>query len=176
MPENPAAPDGAHQAAAPSAVDLAYRTAPLVADYLRACAGLALAGVPLVAADPGWPVGLGLLALVVLFLVFLAQTWQRQRSRVRLSAGGVALLAGAERRLAWRDLDALRLRWFGSRRQGKGWLELELRAGGERFVVTSALERFDAVVAEAVNAARDNGLPLEPSTRANLEALLGPAA
>jgi hypothetical protein len=176
MPENPAAPDGVHQAAAAGAVDLAYRTAPLVADYLRGCAGLALAGIPLVATDPAWPVGLGLVALVALFLVFLAQTRQRQRSRVRLSAGGVAVLAGAERRLAWRDLDALRLRWFGSRRQGKGWLELELRGGGERLVLTSALERFDAVVAKAVHAARDNGLPLEPSTRANVEALLGPAA
>jgi hypothetical protein len=176
MPENAAAPGGAHQAAAASGVDLAYRPIPLAADYLRACAGLALAGIPLVAADPAWPVGLGLLALVVLFLVFLAQTWRRQRSRVRLSADGVALLAGAERRLAWRDLDALRLRWFGSRRQGRGWLELELRGGGERLVVTSALERFDAVVAEAVHAARDNGLPLEPSTRANVEALLGRAA
>jgi hypothetical protein len=176
MPESPAAADGAHQAAAPGALDLAYRTAPLVADYARAGAGLALAGVPLVAADPAWPVRLGLLALVALFLVFLAQTRQRQRSRVRLSAGGLALVAGAERRLAWRDLAALRLRWFGSRRLGKGWLELELRGGGEHLVVTSALERFDAVVAAAVRAARDNGLPLEPSTRANLEALLGRAA
>ena len=176
MTENPAAPGGAHQAAAASGVDLAYRPIPLAADYLRACAGLALAGIPLVAADPAWPVGLGLLALVVLFLVFLAQTWSRQRSRVRLSADGVALLASAERRLAWRDLEALRLRWFGSRRHGRGWLELELRGGGERLVVTSALERFDAVVAEAVHAARDNGLPLEESTRANVEALLGRAA
>jgi hypothetical protein len=176
MTENPAARDGAHQAAAASGVDLVYRTVPRIADYLRACAGLALAGVPLVVADPAWPVWLGLLALVVLFLVFLAQTWQRQRSRVRLSTSGVALLAGAERRLAWRDLDALRLRWFGSRRQGRGWLELELRGGGERLVMTSALERFDTVVAEAVHAARDNGLSLEPSTRANVEALLGRAA
>ena len=43
-----------------------------------------------------------------------------------------------------------------------------------RLVVTSALDRFDDVVAEAVQAANDRGLPLEPATRANVEALLRP--
>jgi hypothetical protein len=177
MHQTTAAPDGTHPGVPGEPVELAYRTAPLVADYFRAGAGLLLAAAPLAATEPAWPVRLGLVALIALFLVFLAQTWQRQRSRVRLAPGGISLVGPAEQRLAWRELDALRLRWFGSRRQGKGWMELELRGGGgQRLVLTSALQRFDDVVAESVQAARDNGLPLEPSTRANVEALLGRAA
>jgi hypothetical protein len=164
-------------AAAEGAIELAYRYGPLLADYGRAGAGLALAGIPLVALDPAWPVRLGLLALAALFAVFLAQTWQRQHSRLRLSPEGVTLLARDERHVDWRELDGLRLRWFGSRRPGSaGWLELELRGGGQRVVVTSALERFEDVVTEAVNAAESKGLPLEPATQANVAALLGRAA
>ena len=37
-------------------VELSYRMAPLVADYLRGAAGLALTSVPLIAFDPAWPV------------------------------------------------------------------------------------------------------------------------
>jgi hypothetical protein len=165
-----------HPNAVSGDVELTYRNLPLLADYLRGWAGLSLATLPLLTMRPSWPVGFGLVALIGLFIGFLLQTWRRQHSRVVLAPTGVAVIRGEERELAWRDLDRLRLRWFGSRRQGRGWLELELRGGGVRLVMTSALDRFDDVVAEAVHAANDRGLPLEPATRANVEALLGRAA
>ena len=165
-----------HPAAATAEVELAYRRLPLLADYSRGWAGLGLAALPLVTMAPSWPVTLGLVALIGLFLGFLAQTWRRQHSRVVLVPTGVSVVGDGQRRLDWRDLDGLRLRWFGSRGQGRGWLELELRGGGVRLVMTSALDRFDDVVAEAVHAANDRGLPLEPATRANVEALLSRAA
>ena len=157
-------------------IELAYRRWPLLADYLRGWAGVALAALPLATMAPAWPVRLGLVALIGLFAGFLLQTWRRQRSRILLAEGGLAVTGTGERHLAWRDLDALRLRWFGSRSQGRGWLELELQGGGVKVVVTSALERFDELVADAVQAANDRGLPLEPSTRANVQALLKRAA
>ena len=166
----------AHPAAPPGEVELAYRTLPLLADYLRGWAGAGLAAIPLLTMQPSWPVALALVAMIGLFAVFLVQTWGRQRSRILLAPSGVAVIRGGQRRLAWRDLDGLRLRWFGSRRHGRGWLELELRGAGERLVMTSALDRFDDVVAGAVRAANDLRLPLEPATRANVEALLGRAA
>jgi hypothetical protein len=165
-----------HSAAAPTEIELAYRRLPLLADYFRGWAGIALAALPLFTMAPSWPVTLGLVALIGLFMGFLVQTWRRQHSRVRLVPSGVTVIGDDQRELAWRDLDGLRLRWFGSRSQGRGWLELELRGGGVRLVVTSALDRFDDVVAEAVQAANDRGLPLEPATRANVEALLSRAA
>ena len=165
-----------HHDAPSGEVELAYRRVSMLADYFRGWAGLALSCLPLLTMRPTWPIGLGLIALSCLFVLFLWQTWRRQHSRLRLDRSGVALLGSEVRQVAWRDLDGLRLRWFGTRRHGRGWLELELRGGGDRLVVTSALERFDLVVADAVQAANDRGLPLEPATRANVEALLGRAA
>jgi hypothetical protein len=173
------APDArveSHSDAARPEVELSYRRLPMLADYCRGWAGFALAALPLVTMTPTWPVSLALLALMGLFLVFLVQTWRRQHSRVLLAPSGVALSGDIQRRLAWRDLDGLRLRWFGSRNRGRGWLELELRGGGERLVLTSALDHFDELVAQAVQAANDRGLPLEPATRANVDALLKRAA
>ena len=174
--EFPASRAETHPAAASVEVELAYRRLPLLADYFRGWAGLGLAALPLITMTPSWPVTLCLLVLIGLFVGFLVQTWRRQHSRVLLLPTGVSVIGDGQRRLAWRDLDGLRLRWFGSRGQGRGWLELELRGGGVRLVVTSALDRFDDVVAEAVQAANDRGLPLEPITRANVEALLSRAA
>lgn len=159
--------------AAPGEAELSYRRTAMLADYLRGWTGLALSGLPLLTMRPIWPVALGLVTLVGLFAGFLWQTWQRQHSRVRLTRSGVALVGSIRRELAWHDLDALRLRWFGTRRHGRGSLELELKGGGQRLVVTSALDGFDQVVGEAVRAAGSRGLPLEATTRANVEALLG---
>jgi hypothetical protein len=172
----PAAPSGVREPATAGEVELVYRRLPMVADYCRGWAGLGLTALPLFTMQPTWPVALGLSGLVGLFMGFLIQTWRRHRARVLLAPSGIALIQGRERQMAWRDLEGLRLRWFGSRRQGRGWLELEHRGGGTRIVMTSALDRFDDVVAEAVQAANDRGLPLEPATRANVEALLGRAA
>ena len=157
-------------------VELAYRRVAMLADYFRGWTGLALSCLPLLTMRPTWPIGFGLLALSCLFALFLCQTWRRQHSRLRLDRSGVSLVGSDARQVRWGELEGLRLRWFGTRRNGRGWLELELRGGGTRLVVTSALERFDLVVADAVQAANDRGLPLEPSTRANVEALLGGAA
>jgi hypothetical protein len=169
--------DHPQPAASEDAVELTYRGMPILTDYLRASAGLLLAAGPLVAVDPPWAVRLGLVALALLFAAFLFQTWERQHARVRLSSAGVALLGRTERRIAWPALDGLRLRWFGPRRQnGGGWLELELRGAGQRIVVTSALNRFDDLVAEAAQAAQAAQVPLDPATQANLAAFLGRAA
>jgi hypothetical protein len=165
-----------HHDASSGEVELTYRRVSMLADYFRGWAGLALSCLPLLTMRPTWPIGLGLLALSGLFVLFLWQTWRRQHSRLRLDRSGVALIGRQVHQVAWRDLDDLRLRWFGTRRQGRGWLELELRGGGSRLVVTSALDRFDLLVADAVQAANNRRLALEPATRANVEVLLGRAA
>ena len=171
-----AARNSMHSDAPTDAITLGYRNLPLFADYFRGWAGIALAALPLATMQPAWPVALGLVCLIALFTVFLVQTWRRQHSTVILAPAGLAVVEQSERRLAWDDLERLRLRWFGSRNHGRGWLELELRGQGVKLVITSALERFDAVVSDAVRAANDRGIPLEPATRANVEALLGRVA
>lgn len=155
-----------------AAVELAYRPAWLIADYLRAGLGLALcvALLPL----PALPLAarLGLVLSACLCLALLVQTRRRQRTKVRLSADGVALTAGRQRELPWCELHRLRLRGFNvGRGTQSGWLELELRGRRQRLVVTSGLEGFEAVLAAAVAAAGAKGLALEPATLANLAAL-----
>jgi hypothetical protein len=158
-------------------LELAYRKPPLVADYARAAGGLLLALLPLLLLQPPWPVQVGLAGLVLLFAAFLCETRQRHRARLLLTPESVALLGQPGQAVPWAELERLRLRWFGARRPGAaggaGWLELELAGGGGRLVVTSALERFEDVLAEAVDAAEHRGLVLEPATRANIEAVLG---
>lgn len=160
-------------------IELVYRTGPLLADYGRALVGLALGLAPLVLLQPPLAIQLVLGLLVLLFGAFLLQTWRRQRTAVRLSPTGITLAdrAGrdmASRELAWRDLECLRLRYYGSRYHDRGgWLELQLAGGGRRFRLTSALTDFDRVATAAARAAARNDLPLDPTTRVNLDLLLG---
>jgi len=157
-------------------LELGYRRAPLLADLARAAAGMVLVLLPLAFLSPPWPVALGLTGLAALFAVFLRQTWRRRSMHVRLGPDGIVLAGNGDRRcrrLAWSDLDGLRLRWFGARRVGAGWLDLELRGGGQRIAITSALNGFDLVLDRALAAAERNGVRLEPLTRANLEAARG---
>ena len=50
-------------------------------------------------------------------------------------------------------------------------MTLQLRAGSARIALDSSLAGFSEIVAQAVQAARRNGLPLDAVTLANLEAL-----
>ena len=147
-------------------IELSYRRLPMAADLLRAGAGLGLT----LLLDPPWPAALALLGLAALFGCFLWQTWQRQRCQIRLDPVGITLTGRRQRHLAWRDLAGLRLRWFGQRQPGRGWLDLELRDGRNRITVTSALEGFELVLRRALDAAERNGVTLEPVTQANLAA------
>lgn len=157
-------------------LELAYRRRAIFADLARGAGGLALVLWPLGALSPAWPVAFGLAALGGLFAVFLFQTWRRAQLRVRLGDEGIAVSGPRPRRLRWRELRSLRLRWFGPRRSGAGWLDLELAGDGERIALTSTLEGFEEVLERAVAAAERNGVALEPVTRANLAAWRGRAA
>ena len=50
-------------------------------------------------------------------------------------------------------------------------MTLQLRAGSARIALDSSLTGFSEIVAEAVQAARRNALPLDAVTLANLQAL-----
>lgn len=161
------------------AIELRYLAPSIWGDLARAVGGLTVSLAALALGDPPWPLFLGLSALAALFAAFLTQSWRRGRSLVRLSEDGVALVyADGTHRLAWRDLQQLRLRWFGARRPGAGWLDLELRGDGQRLSFTSGLAGFERLLEQAALAAERNGVALEPVTRANLaeaRAVRGPA-
>jgi hypothetical protein len=152
---------------------LRYPIATLYADYLRAGLGLALTAGPLLLLDLADGIALVLAALALLFAWFGVRTVLRQLSRVELSGNAIAVHGPFSRRVAWADLEHMKLAYYAPRRsRDQGWLQLTLRAtDGGAIQVDSTLPEFDQVLDKASRAARDKALPLDAATCANLAAL-----
>ena len=103
------------------------------------------------------------------------RTLQRQFSVVSLSDQGVTCRDYRSRRIFWRDLENLKLRFFGSRRRATkdrlAFLQLTLEGGGVRLVLESSLEDFEYVTWRAARALRENHISLDSTTAANLAAI-----
>jgi len=150
---------------------LRYPAATVAADVCAGTAGMALCALPLsAAAPPGWLV-LVLATCLALFAVFTLESCARLRRRYRVDADGLLVEPGATA-LRWDDLEALELRYYSTRRDGRGgWLQLRLRAAGQGLRLDSRLEDFDRVLERALGAAARRELALPAATRANLRAL-----
>ena len=159
-----------------------YHRRTLLADHARALAGLTVCALPLLALDVAFAVACVLAAVAAVFAAFGLRTWQRQLTAVELSPQGIATRGPLARRIAWRELSAMRLAFYSMRRRRsspagpedavrRGWMELKLAGPGGRIAVDSSLQGFDAVVAAAFAAARARELPLSAVTRANLDAM-----
>jgi len=154
------------------AEDLKYRRNALAGDYVRAGIGALLTGVPMlfVGESPATLAVLG--GLTALFALFGFRTFLRHQTKVALSPDGVearGLLGG---RIAWRELDQLKLGYYTTRRDRQGgWMQLTLRGGGRRLKFDSSLEGFDRLARQAATASIANNLELSGATMANLAAL-----
>ena len=150
-----------------------YPIESLYPDYLRAAFGLVVTAGPLLLLDLAGVVA-GLLAgLGVLFAWFGTRTVVRHLSRVELSGDAISLCGPAPRRLAWQDLERMKLAYYAPRRSREnGWLQLTLSGrGGRPIRLDSTLSGFDRVLGQASRVARAKALPLDASTHANLAAL-----
>lgn len=154
-----------------------YRYPPrrLLADYLRAGLGAGFCLLVLLAAEPvpalAWIFGI----LTAVFLLFGLHTARLHITRVALDAEAVHTREVNTRSLPWRQLERLRLRYFGSRRQrrqGKGGsLELTLWGGGRKLKFDSQVEGFRDIAWHALQAARARDLALDETTADNLVSL-----
>jgi hypothetical protein len=156
-----------------------YPVATLYGDYLRAAVGLVLTVGPLLLLDLAYGVALLLAALGLLFAWFGARTVVRHLTRVELSGNAIALRGPSARRVAWADLERMKLAYYAPRRaHDQGWLQLTLRStDGGTIQLDSTLAGFDQVLDQASRAARAKALTLDAATHANLAALgLDPAA
>jgi len=152
----------------------AYRYPPsrLAGDYLRAGLGLlgSLSFWALVPPAPQIHAIFG--GLTLLFLVFTIRTVWRQHVRVEVSDEAISMAPPRRGPLAWRDVARVDLKYFTTRRnRSDGWVTLRLAGQGGRIVIDSDLDGFDAVAKRAARAARENGLSLSHTTRANFLAL-----
>lgn len=148
---------------------LRYGKPSLIGDYLRGGGGLAVSLAALFIVPALWWTLLIFGGLALLFAWFLLRTFEKQVSAVTLAPQGVILKGFRERRLAWRDLKAMSLRFYGTRREVKnregGFLQLKLAGPeGSKLVFDSSLEGFDRLAEEAAGAARREKVTLDAVT------------
>lgn len=151
-----------------------YPAASLAADYARAGAGLAFTALPLAAVPAAPPVAWIMGGLACLFAAYAARTGLRHMTRISMDEEALRADGPLAAEVRWADLRTLRLAYYASRRErksGRGWMQLKLRGAGRSLAVDSTIGGFDAIVRYAVVAARENGLPFDPATAANLQSL-----
>lgn len=147
-----------------------YSRRALAGDYARAGIGLAVTGGPLIFARPTTVVAIVLGALAALFALFALRTALRQFSVIEVTAEAIRAHGPAGKRLAWDEIDRVRLDYYATRRDsGTGWMQLKLRAGRGRIHIDSTVGEFDRIAAAVAAGAR--GAEMTETTRGNFHAL-----
>ncbi len=159
-------------------LELRYPPKSLTADWLRTLCGLGIGFGMLFFTPLTWWTGIVFGAVALLFLYFGRRTLEKQLQRVSIGDDGLWVRDLGERVLPWSELEHLRLRFYGSRRQHRklkageemssGFMELTLNAGRTRVKFDSTMEGFTLVAWRAARAARDVGLALDPASAGNL--------
>ena len=150
-----------------------YPARALAADYARAGVGAALFLSALAWLEPAAPIGGILAAGAALFLVYFGRTVCRQLTPIELDETGIRTRGLMGAAIRWGELRSLRLDYYSTRRdQEEGWMQLRLRGADGTIRVDSGLAGFAELTRSAAARAREQGLELDETTRANL-ALLG---
>lgn len=149
-----------------------YPSAALVADYLRAGAGLAVMAGPLLFADLA-PVLFYIFAAVALvFLGFAVKTALRHSTVVELDEAGIRTVGPLGHGFAWGEAREVMLRYFSTRRDREdGWLQLIVKGPGRSLEVESTISDFDDLARRARQFAEAAGVPLSEATRTNFDSL-----
>ncbi len=153
-----------------------YPTGSVLADYGSALVGMALTLGPLAAFNVIPVVVYILGALGALFLAFGFRTLLRHLTRVEVSSERIRIEGPAGGAFRWRQLDAMSLRYYATRRDKMGgWMQLKIKGDGRAVTLDSTLVGFNDIVRRALRAAEDNGVALASGTLANLPSLgIGP--
>ncbi|MEQ8651718.1 MAG: hypothetical protein RIC87_04575 [Kiloniellales bacterium] len=159
-------------------LELRYPPKSLTADWVRTLSGLGIGFGMLLFTPLNWWTGIVFGAITLLFLYFGRRTLEKQLQRVAISDEGVWVRDLGERVIGWSELERLRLRFYGGRRQHRklkageelssGFMELTLNAGRTRVKFDSTLDGFSLVAWRSAQAARDAGLKLDPASAGNL--------
>ena len=149
-----------------------YPFGALAADYARAAVGLALTVGPIIAADAAPVVVYILAALASLFGLYGIRTSLHHLSSVEISDESIEVTGPAGGILRWRDLNAMTLKYYSTKKDRRGgWMQLKLGGSGRTLKLDSAISDFSQIVERALSAARANGVALGDSTSINLTAL-----
>ncbi len=152
-----------------------YRYPPrkLAGDYVRSATGLVV-GLGLILAGSSTPalvIGLGVAGL---FTVFGYRTAQRHLTAVAVTEAEISDSGFRTRALSWDELERLKLRYYGTKRQERGqggFMQMTLKGRGASLTYDSEMEGFDFIAWRAAKAARENGVSLDPASAGNLLAM-----
>ncbi len=151
-----------------------YPARTLTGDYIRSGVGLTV-GLGVLLSVPPSPVIIAVFGSVIgLFGFFGLRTLQRQMMKVAVTDEAICNAGVTTRALSWDQLETVKLRYFGTKRQSSGnggFMQLTLKGGGTSFTFESGLEGFDYISWSAAKAARDNGVSLDPMSAGNFLAL-----
>ncbi|MBM3502663.1 MAG: hypothetical protein FJX65_02200 [Alphaproteobacteria bacterium] len=149
-----------------------YPLRSLIADDLRALAGLLLTAGPLFLAALAPVVAYVLSGLSVLFLVFAIKALLRHTTAIEIGEGGVEDRTWPGRTIRWEDLAKVQLRYFSTRRDREaGWMTLRLAAPGARITIESTIEGFEDILRSVARESTRQTIEFSASTRANFEQL-----
>ena len=151
---------------------LHYPRGAIFGDYARGGLGLAATLLPLLLVDLAVWVAVIFALLALLFAVFLLRAVERHRTEVALDDSGISLAGLWPRSIAWERVSRLRLAYYSTRRdRQRGWMNLRVGDGRQTIALESTLEGFDPLVERAAAAALANGVELDATTLANLDAM-----
>ena len=141
-------------------------------NYFRAAVGFGLTGGPVtfVQTTPAMSWILGIAA--ALFALYALNTALRHAAVIVCDENGISVTGLIGKSVVWSELRDVRLRYFSTRRDGRGgWMQLIVKGSGANIRIESTLEGFAGIVARSVKAAEDGGLDLSLTTLGNIEVL-----
>src|SRR5215475_1614853 len=149
-----------------------YSAKNLLPDYLRGAIGVAIGGGGWLLAPSAPHVIVIFGGLTLLFLLFTMRTVARQRAWIELTEESLSIGQGQPTLLRWNELKHVKLRYYSTRRnRSGGWMTLKLSGDTASIAIDSNIDGFDAIVARAAQALRENRLVVDDTTLANLAAL-----
>ena len=146
----------------------------LAGDYLRSLTG-ALVGFGVLLSVPPSPAIILIFGSVAGLCSFFGyRTIKRHLTRVAVSDAGICDAGIGTRIISWEELQVLKLRYYGTKRQERGhggFMQLTLRGVTNSLTYESSMEGFNFIVWRAAKALRANGNPVDPTSAGNLLAL-----
>ena len=146
----------------------------LAGDYIRSVAGIVIGFGVLLSVPPTPAIIVVFGGVAGLFSLFGFRALQRQMTKVAVTDAEICSAGFGSRVMSWSDLERLRLRYYGTKRQERGqggFMVLKLTGGGSSLAYDSAIDGFNYIAWRAAKAARDNGVSVDPASAGNLLAL-----
>lgn len=141
-------------------------------EYARASAGIIVSFVPLLLLKPSSVIVSILVCILCLFFLYGMRAIDRSQTQICVTAGGVCSVSIFRRTIKWEELEALKLNYFSTRRDGEnGWMQLKLKGRGVSLRVESTISDFEVLVSVCAQTALKNDIKPDMATIRNMTAL-----